>query len=127
VQVTGAATTGSPTLSSQGSDTNIGFNINAKGTGSIFFKTNAGNQVSFVASPTGTSDVNYIQASSSATGNAPVLYAQGSDTNINLKLTPKGTGRVQYGTHTATSDTAISGYVEILDAAGNVRKLAVIS
>jgi len=42
------------------------------------------------------SAVNYVQATGAVTTGAPELSAQGSDTNINLKLTPKGTGGVQF-------------------------------
>lgn len=47
--------------------------------------------------------------------------------NIDVKLTPKGTGVVQFGTHTATSDTAVSGYITVKDSGGTTRKLAVIT
>jgi hypothetical protein len=40
------------------------------------------------------SAVNEITVTNSATGNAPELSATGDDTNIDLKLTPKGTGKL---------------------------------
>lgn len=40
------------------------------------------------------SAVNEITVKNAATGNAPEIQATGSDTNIDLKLVPKGTGRV---------------------------------
>ena len=64
---------------------------------------------------------------SAAAGAAPSIAVAGSDTDINLQLSPKGTGRVRFGTHTAVADTAVSGYIEILDAGGTVRRLAVIT
>lgn len=70
---------------------------------------------------------NYLKLSATQSGAAPVVSAAGSDANINLRLLPKGTGSVQFGVHTATSDAPITGYVSIKDDAGNVRKLAVIS
>ncbi len=51
----------------------------------------------------------------------------GSNANQDIKLNPIGTGKVRFGTHTASSDAAVSGYITIKDAAGNLRKLAVIS
>ena len=42
------------------------------------------------------SAVNYVQATGSATGNAVAISAQGSDTNISIALTPKGTGAVNF-------------------------------
>jgi hypothetical protein len=47
--------------------------------------------------------------------------------NNNLLLNPSGTGKVKFGTHTALGGEALSGYISILDAAGNARKLGVIS
>ena len=51
----------------------------------------------------------------------------GSNANQDIKINPIGTGKVRFGTHAATSDTAVSGYIEIKDAGGTVRKLAIIS
>jgi len=51
---------------------------------------------------------NYIQSSGNTTGNAPVVQALGSDTNISLVLQPKGTGalQAQQTTSTATGGNA---------------------
>ena len=46
-------------------------------------------------------------------------------TNYNLALLPQGTGKVKFGTYTATPATDSTGYISILDAAGNARKLMV--
>jgi hypothetical protein len=53
--------------------------------------------------------------------------AGSGDADIDLALTPKGTGRVRYGTHAAVVAEVVTGYIEIKDAGGTVRKLAVIS
>jgi hypothetical protein len=73
------------------------------------------------------SAVNYVQATGAATGVSPTISAQGSDTNIDLALTPKGTGNVRFGTLTANADAAITGYITIKDSSGTLRKLAVIA
>ena len=70
------------------------------------------------------SSVNYVQVDSATTTNAPALSAQGSDTNINLKLTPKGTGVLQFGTYTAGA-LSPTGYITITDAGGTSRRLLV--
>lgn len=44
--------------------------------------------------------VNALQVDGAATGGDPTMSAQGSDTNINLRLTSKGTGKVRL--HSAT-------------------------
>ncbi len=73
------------------------------------------------------SAANYIRQISQAAGSSPEIRAGGSDTNLDLKLTPKGTGNVQFGTLTASGDAAVSGYITIKDAGGTLRKLAVIT
>jgi hypothetical protein len=44
------------------------------------------------------SAVNYLEATNAATGNAPLLAAQGDDTNIDLDLRPKGSGKLKSNT-----------------------------
>ena len=70
------------------------------------------------------SAINYIQATGAVTTGAPELSAQGSDANINLKLTPKGTGVLQFGTYTAGA-LSPTGYITITDAGGTSRRLLV--
>ena len=47
--------------------------------------------------------------------------------NLDIVLTPAGTGNLKFGTHTASADQAVSGYITIKDAGGTTRKLAVIT
>jgi polygalacturonase len=72
-------------------------------------------------------DVNRVQLQSSIATTSPTIVVDGDDTNLDLKLISKGTGRIRYGTHVANADAPISGYIEIKDVNGNIRKLAVIS
>jgi hypothetical protein len=109
VQVTGAATGASPSISAQGSDTNLNLNLQVKGTGAVSLAQNR---------------TNYISAFGAGTGGSPSFLAQGTDTNIDLTLTPKGTGNVRFGTYTGTILTP-TGYVEIKDSGGTVRRLLV--
>lgn len=55
------------------------------------------------------------------------ITASGNGADVDLILTTSGTGRLNFGTHTGSGDVAISGYIEIKDAGGTVRKLAVIT
>ena len=59
----------------------------------------------------------------------PIIESIGSGTSADLDLTlqPKGNGRVRFGTHAAIVAETLSGYITIKDAAGNSRKLAVVS
>jgi hypothetical protein len=55
------------------------------------------------------------------------MSAAGSDTNIDIALTPKGTGVLRFGTLTANADAPITGYITIKDSSGTTRKLAIIA
>lgn len=125
VQVTGAATGGLPVISAQGSDTNIAMYVTSKGNGTIRFATNNSAQTQLRVSHT-TSAVNFVDVTGSAAGASPIISVAGNDTNIDLTLTPKGTGNVRFGTYTGTA-LSIAGYIEIKDSGGTVRKLAVVA
>ena len=125
VQVTGAATGGRVTISSQGSDTNVPMIIGTKGSGSLNVRTDGSASTQFAVTHT-SSAANYINVTGGAATNSPVISALGTDTNIDLTLTPKGTGNVRFGTYTGTA-LAIAGYIEIKDAGGTLRKLAVVA
>lgn len=60
-------------------------------------------------------------------GGSIAISADGSEANIDLRFIPKGAGLMRFGALTGTADTPISGYIEIKDVAGTIRKLAVIS
>jgi hypothetical protein len=128
VQATGAATAGTPTISAQGSDTNIPLTLNSKGNNGIIFQTRGGGtpRISLQLLDTGSASVNYFQMQSNIAGAGPIISTLGTDTNIDLTLTPKGTGNVRFGTYTGTI-SAITGYIEIKDSGGTVRRLAVVA
>jgi hypothetical protein len=126
VQVTGATTGNGPVVSSQGSDANVGFTLTTKGTGAFLFATGSNSYRQFQINDT-TNAVNNIIASGAIAGSAPSFSVRGSDTNIDLTLTPKGTGNVRFGTYTANMALTVQGYIEIKDSGGTVRKLAVIA
>jgi len=115
VQVTGAATNSGPEISSQGSDTSVSINYTAKNAGNHIFKQAGG--TNFRVNYSVTAPINYLAVTGSLTGSSPSLYSQGSDTDIDLTLTPKGAGTVK------TSGTGIrlvgasSGYVGLKGAA----------
>jgi hypothetical protein len=73
------------------------------------------------------SAVNYLNVIGAITTASPAIQAAGSDTNIDVTLTPKGTGVLRYGTLTANADAPITGYITIKDSGGTTRKLAVIA
>jgi hypothetical protein len=92
LQVTGAATGGQPTISAQGSDGSLGLTYRTKGNFNHQFQ-NGSNQIGFEVSGSGTG-ANYLSVASAIAGASPAFSVKGSDTDINLTLTPKGTGNV---------------------------------
>lgn len=78
---------------------------------------------------TGRSDEdNYINfAGSAATTGTVTISSAGDDTNIDIIVAPKGSGNVRFGTHSALAAETVTGYITIKDAAGNSRKIAVVS
>jgi hypothetical protein len=123
LQATGAATGGTPVLFAMGSDTNVSLVMTSQAAGNVQLRTGTGGQIQFLASHTA-SAVNYLQATGGATTAGVTLSAQGSDTNIDLALTPKGTGVLAFGTYTA-GIIAQAGYITIKDAGGTTRRLLV--
>jgi hypothetical protein len=104
VQVTGNATTGTPIISGQGSDTNVNIGFVSKGSGEIRFASNSsGSNINFRVLHTTSSAVNYGTVTGAAAGSAPVFGVAGSDTNIDLTLTPKGTGQTKSKVFNATN------------------------
>ena len=96
IQAQGGVTSIAPSFLSQGADTNINFVLAAKGTGNVGLYTGSGSVGAFFVIHTA-SGVNWLQVTGSATGNAVSVGAGGSDTNIDIALTPKGTGIVRLG------------------------------
>jgi hypothetical protein len=109
-----------------GTDGSITLALKSKAAGGISLYTGGGNNLQF-AVPHTASAVNYVQITGGTTATKIVtISAQGSDTDVDLALTPKGTGRVRFGTYTAVV-TAVAGYIEVKDSGGTLRKLAVLT
>ena len=70
---------------------------------------------------------NRVVVNPSATGQPVQVNSDGVDSDIDLAFFPKGTGVLRFGAFTSNADAAITGYITIKDAAGNVRKLATIA
>ena len=63
---------------------------------------------------TTSSAVNYLNVTNSATGNDPKLSALGDDSNIDLAISPKGTGEVVLGTGSANATLTSSGAHDLI-------------
>lgn len=114
-------------LVSVGDATSIDFRMLTKGNGTVgVYKDNGARQIGLFRAA-GSASVNYPDFIASLTGTPIQLNASGTDTDIDLQLTPKGSnGRVRVGTLTASADAPVTGYIEIKDAGGTLRKLAII-
>jgi|LakMenEpi03Aug12_release.lakeMendotaPanAssembly.Ray.scaffolds.fasta_scaffold20215_6 hypothetical protein len=121
ISTQGAATTVAPSFRAEGSDTNIAFGIDTKGTGE-FRITQSFARTIFKAQGAGAT-VNWLNAVASAAGAPVEFYASGSDTNISVKLTPKGTGTVILSNLPTSSAGLPSGGLWRDAGAGNVVKI----
>jgi hypothetical protein len=88
IQIANSSAGGGPGFNAEGSDTNIAVLYNSKGLGQHQFYIN--NALTFVLGDTAT-PVNYVKLNGSTTGNNPVFSLQGTDPNIGLTYTSKGT------------------------------------
>ena len=60
------------------------------------------------------SAVNYLNVTNAATGNDPKLSALGDDSNIDLAVSPKGTGEIVVGTGAANATITSSGAHDLI-------------
>ncbi|CAB5220142.1 hypothetical protein UFOVP239_65 [uncultured Caudovirales phage] len=116
LQVQGNTAGNPPVFSSQGTDATIGMLYQCKGGQDHRFYSNSGNAEQFRVIHTAGTITNYVTATGAITATAPIVAAAGSDTNIDLSLTPKGTGYVKvssgtglgYGTGTGGAVTQLT-------------------
>ena len=78
---------------------------------------NGNQQITFTT--TGTA-VNEFNVANAATGNAPAISATGGDTNIDLNLTPKGTGRATFNGQGKIQSVAEKVTTEATAATGTI-------
>jgi hypothetical protein len=128
---------GAPLLATRGSDTNVGLDFSTQGTGIYKFFTNTASngtgaeqlRVAHTASA-----VNFVQVTGGATGGSVLVSGQGSDSNVEIRVQPKGTGAVglmggdaltqlQVGTSAASGNTFLkvvrsNGFVDLQATSG---------
>jgi hypothetical protein len=69
----------------------------------------------------------YKRLALSSTTTVATVAAETDAGDMDLALTPAGAGNVRYGTHEAIGAETVTGFIEIKDAGGTIRKLAVVS
>lgn len=97
--ITGQAVGNSPIVSVEGPSTTIGIKLRVKSdTGVIVMENDSGEEIATftsIANP-----VNQLDITPAATGGSPSIEAEGGDTNVDITLTPKGTGGIVVGSAT---------------------------
>ena len=98
---------------------------------SVIAQRNGTNAQTFRLYGTYTDASNFERLSLSADGAGTCTIAAetlgtGTD-NIDIAITPAGTGNLKFGTHAAIGSETVTGYIEIKDSSGTTRKVAIVS
>lgn len=112
--INSSVTTAASGVAMQFLDNNVTFYGNAGAT--IMFRVNYN-----------ANTVNRLETGSAGTGAAPYISSVGTDSNVDIRFIPQGTGVLRFGTHSAIAAETVTGYITVKDAGGTSRKLAVVS
>lgn len=93
ITIKNAATGNAPQSKSTGTDTDIDYIIKTKGVGKFQILDGSDNEIAEFH--TIASAINFLKFIASALGNPLTIQAMGDDTNIDIVLTPKGSGKVK--------------------------------
>jgi hypothetical protein len=125
ISVAGAASGGAPSIYATGSDSNIDLELSGAGAGAVhamilssamILNDNRGQALSLSGSA---STVNKLDIAGGIAGTGVALSASGSDTNIDLTISGKGTGVVKSDTAAAdTSTTQLATTAFVIGQAG---------
>lgn len=106
VEVSGAASGGSPTISVKGTDTNVGLVFSSQGTSGFVFDTNGSVPQLIVAHTP--SAVNYLQVTGAATGGNPTITTNSGNVAFGAAIAPNQTAGI---VGTTTNNNANAGSV----------------
>lgn len=95
ITIKNAASGNSPQAKAEGADDNIDFIIKTKGDGK--FQVLDGNNNGIIEFYTIADAVNFLKTIASVTGNPLTIEAVGTDDDIHIVITPKGTGKLKTG------------------------------
>ncbi|GEM_PF-2555959 len=90
--VVNSATGNSISFRANGTDTNIPIGMFSKGTGQVQLRSDTNGFI--LSGDSVASGVNYVGLTNAATGTGPTITSTGSDTNVDLNITAKGTGNL---------------------------------
>ena len=108
VTITGGSASQAPSISSASNSPaqTVSLFLGTQNNGSVV----VGNQLLAASSVyVGSSTINALQISGAATGQTPNITTTGSDTNVSMSLTTKGTGTVILGNYSAYTGVSIVG------------------
>ena len=94
--------------------------------GGLSYRNGAGDTIFTMADNQNTVS-NYLYVTGAEAGDPPILTVAGTDTNIDIRIQPKGTAYLRFGTWVSNADANITGYVYIKDIGGTLRKMATIA
>lgn len=114
-------------LGATGGDVNAGVDIYSQGAGSIRLMSHGGSADNLRIIPPASAPVNFLTIAGAVSSGPVVIGSAGADTDIDIRLSPKGSGVVRLGSWTSNADAAVNGYITIKDAGGTTRKLATIA
>ena len=127
IQMTNSRTGIATSIKALGTDTNIAIDVAAKGISPVRLMSHGGLGENLRIVPSSTTPTDYLTIGGTAGGAKANIGAAGASTDIDIRLTPKGAGVVQYGTHAAIGAETVTGYITIKDSVGTSRKIAVVS
>lgn len=91
----------------------------------LYVQNTGGNNTFLITDGASGAAANYPTFIAAAAGSPmEISAANGTDANVDVKLTPKGTGLARFGTYTAGAPTA-TGYISIKAADGTTYKVVV--
>jgi len=102
-----------PLIAAAGTDTNVSLWLAPKGYGVVIFADQYNGRI-LQAVGGSNNPVNYFNIYNSGSGSPLVLAAEGTDTNINIRLNPQGSGSLDVNSHTIIN---VSDPVNLQDAA----------
>jgi hypothetical protein len=92
IEANGAIANSNPVLVAKGTNTDIDFNLSAKGKGGFYLYNGRGTLLTVLDDDAALPTANYVQVTNAVATAHPEVAAVGSDTNVNLVIKAKGTG-----------------------------------
>jgi hypothetical protein len=108
IQVIGTVTLGEPKMGTEGSDTDINYGHYTKGAGAHRFLTSGGTLEQLRVSHTATA-VNFLNITGAIATASPSVTAQGSDTNVGINYSSKGSAQHTFNNGNVAVNTVGSG------------------